>query len=298
MIILASVLLAACIIVTAILVSVNIKKNSLPDTAVDDIIALLEDSGIDIDRELIPKNTRTGKVYIFGTDDYGVTVSSLLTGESVKSRYAVPGGEIITTDGGKLLELGDDFSFRYSSDGAKKDTPDTDSLEDVSGTISDAYRKKIVSEAVGFLDSGSADFDLSGKITALTEVVKICSNGGKYYAVCSRKIDGVEVADNVAVCTLEDGQVTYAEGRWCFLSGGEEYSAQLSDILNILFNVSSEIKPEEGRRARITSVGMCYSLYYYGGGEKFCLIPCRQITTENDGDYIFSSLDGTLYTKK
>ena len=62
----------------------------------------------------------------------------------------------------------------------------------------------------------------------------------------------------------------------------------------------SRLKLEIGRPdepVTVEAVSLCYSLYFYGGGEDFCLIPCWQVVTDTRGDYIFNALDGTLYTK-
>jgi hypothetical protein len=89
--------------------------------------------------------------------------------------------------------------------------------------------------------------------------------------------------------------VTEAWGTWYFLTAAESYSAPLIDTLNILFNMKKEIGASE-ERVRVESVTLCYSLYFLGDREGFCLIPCWQVATDTRGSYLFNALDGTFYT--
>ena len=47
----------------------------------------------------------------------------------------------------------------------------------------------------------------------------------------------------------------------------------------------------------IKSIKSCYSLYFFGQKENFCLIPCWQITTDTRGELIYNAINGELYTK-
>ena len=296
-IVLASVLAFACVVVTAVLVSVN-RRNYIPYSAVEDMVELLSDANIDISPSIISTKHQKGNVYICGSDEYDSTVVRLLSDGDIRSVYGTPDGEIIVLDDGSLFEFGGNFSFRYSADGKKKELPDVRTLEDISGGMNDRERQKLEKTVTGFLEKGDKEFKLSGQISVRIVVEKICQYNGKTYVVCSRTIDGAEITDNTVVCTYEDGNVTDVEGVWCFFTEGKSYSAQLSDILSILFNIRKEITATPNDRAKIISVGMCYSLYYYGNGNKFCVIPCWQIKTESNGEFIFNALDSTLYTKR
>ena len=295
--VLASVLAVACVICAVILISVYKKNNYIPDEAVNNIVEILSSSGIEIDGDIIPTRRESGKVYICGSDGYNENVTRLLLGEEIVSTYATPDGEIILTGSGGLLEFGKNFYFRYSSDGEKRTVPDAKDMS-AYGKTETAFRENIIKAVTDFLDSGSREFSLSRQIRVETKVERISEIGDTAYVVCTRTIDGIEITDNTVICTYEDGKVTGVEGGWCFLTGGESYSAQLSDILNILFNVKNEIGSANGQKVRIESIEKCYSLYYYGDGAEFCLIPCWQITTDSAGEYIFNALDSTLYTKK
>lgn len=300
-IILSLVLAVACAVVAVVLVSVNRKKGFVPQSAVDDLIGILAESGIETDPSVIVTKKVKAKVYVCGeggASDYNRDVASLISGSGIDKTYATPGGEILVTRDGALFEMGDDYYFRYSFDGKKREMPDVSAMPDISEEIGED-RGEIEKTVSDFLARGSKNFGLSGRISVETHADRIATDGEKYYVLCSRTIDGVEVTGNTVVCSLDRaGNVTDASGVWCFLAGGEAYSAQLCDVLNILFSAGSAISAENAGKVRIESVGLCYSLYYYGGGEKFCLIPCWQVVTESNGIFIYNALDGTFYTKK
>jgi len=165
--------------------------------------------------------------------------------------------------------------------------------------LNETRYREISKIATDFLDKGSRVPDTEGKISVVTVTDNILEKDGVYYVICSRTIDGVEITDNTALCTVKDGRVTDASGTWCFISLGDSYSAQLSDILNILFNVKKEIvsTKETDKTVTILAIERCYSLYFLGNNEEFCLIPCLKIVTDSMGEYIYNAIDSTLYTK-
>ncbi|MBQ8187258.1 MAG: hypothetical protein IJ037_10380 [Clostridia bacterium] len=293
--VLALVLAAACIVMTLILISVSVNMSYLPEKSVDDIIAYLDSGGISIDRELITARRQSASVYVCDSPEYNTTVAELLDGGSVRSVYATPEGEVLIMSGGARLEFGDSFAFRYYRSGAASESPAGFAPSGME--ISDAKREDVSATVVRFLDRGSREFD---ELNVETAVETVWESGGRYYALCSRSIDGIEIAGNLVLCTVEGDAVTEAYGTWCFLTPAETYSAQLSDLLNILFNVKKDLGGRENAEedVTVTAVQLCYSLYFYGEEESFCLIPCWQIVTDTAGELIYNAIDSTLYTVK
>ena len=101
------------------------------------------------------------------------------------------------------------------------------------------------------------------------------------------------------ICLVQNGVVTEAAGKWCFMTFGESYMAQLSDITNILFMMKRTLAGIEDSPDgyTVTAVERCYSLYLFAQDEGFCLIPCWRVETDTGGVLVYSALDGTLYTK-
>ncbi len=289
----------SCAVLGIILYGLSRDANYLPEESIDTLIQVLDENGIRIDPEIISAKIDTGTVYLNESEDYRTTVATRLSDSEVKTAYGTPDGVIMLTEAGHMLTFGSNFSFSYHADGVRRDIPDLWDGTYLSGHLSETRYREIAKIAADFLDKGSRAFDTEGKISVVTSADNILERDGVYYVICSRTIDGVEITDNTALCTVEGGEVTSASGTWCFLAQGESYSAQLSDILNILFNVKKEIvstkSPEEV--VTIVAIERCYSLYFYGENEEFCLIPCLKIVTDSMGEYIYNAIDSTLYTK-
>lgn len=297
-IVLIGILTTACIVLALNLVFLIRTSAYLPDEAVDDIVAILAEADIRIDPDIISTKREQGTVYVCNSGDYSKTVAELLGRGRVQSSYIIPDGEILLLDNGARFDFGGDFSFRYDRNGINDGTGQFD-LSLSADHVSEEKRTEITEIVVDFLDSGSREFENTGKMSVVTTVDTIWENAGVYYALCSRSIDDVAITENIALCTIESGEVTEAFGRWSFLTLGESYSAQLSDLFNILFNVKKEIGTSASEQGGVTieSIDQCYSLYFYGDGEDFCLIPCWQVVTDTMGEFIYNAIDSTLYTK-
>lgn len=296
--VLAVILFTACMIVAATLVRVKYKIDYVPAEAIDDLVEILEDDGIYVDRSIISRKRTVGTVYMFDFDDYNHTVASLLGESVVRDSYAVPSGELVILENGDRFEFGEDFAFRYESENADTFSPNIVELQSYAVGCSAEEKESSVSAVRDFLNNGSSFF---GDLDVGVMIDGIWEYDGVDYILCSRTIDDIMINGNLVLCTVENDKVTASYGTWCFFTPVTSYSAQLADILNILFNVKKELSSvtaEDGFEGIvIESVKSCYSLYFFGDGENFCLIPCWQITTDTHGELIYNAINGTLYTK-
>ncbi len=290
------ILALSCAIVAVSVAVVKDKMEYIPDRAIDDIVSILDDSNIYIDRDIIPAKNERGVVYVCNSGDYSSTVAELISRDKVKYSFVIPDGEILITQNGERFEFGGGFSFRYSRDGKADTGPNQFEFSDMAAHPSDKKTEEIEKLAIEFLDRGSNEFESESAMSIITSVERVWESAGIYYALCRRSIDGVAINDNVVMCAISGSEVVEAYGTWCFLTLGESYYAQLSDILNILFNVKKEL---EGNKEEVVieAIQRCYSLYVYGENEDFCLIPCLKIVTDVSGELIYNAIDSTLYTK-
>lgn len=295
------ILVISCIVLGVCLFSLNREVNYLPEKSIDDIVAILAENDITIDPGIISAKREKGTVYVCNSGNYSQTVAELLGGSGVKDVYRIPDGEIITMYNGAEFEFGSSYAFKYRRYGESDVTPNISSLSQIADHVSEKKRGEIAEIAEEFIDRGSREFESGSKVPVETVVEDVWENSGVYYALCTRTISGAEINNNLVLCTIEEGEVTQAYGTWCFLTLEESYSAQLSDVLNILFNVKkdiSAIRETDGERVTIKSLGLSYSLYFYGVEDEFCLIPCWQVVTDNMGEFVYNAIDSTLYTKK
>ncbi len=294
--VLSAVLAAACVILAVLLVRVTRARDYLPESETADLVSVLAESGIGVDPSLISTKRQSAAVYVCNSGDYAATVAELLTGSAPARTYVVPDGEILITESGERMEFFGDFSFRYSADGASSDGGDVLEPTLSSRAVEGERRDRIAAAAAGFLDRGSRTFEGIGSMEVETVVENVWEDGRMCYALCSRMIDGVQVTGNRVLCAVEGNRIAAAWGNWCFLTPAVPYTAQLTDLFNILFNMKKEIGAADGE-VRVESVSLCYSLYFYGEEEDFCLIPCWQVVTDTMGSFIFNALDGALYTR-
>lgn len=298
--VLAVILAVACLIVGGLLFRVRREIAYVPDEAVESLVQILASSGITIDPALISAKREMGTVYLFDSDNYTRTVSELLSNSKVKDTYALPNGDLLVLENGDQCEYGSDFTFRYRAKGADEYSPNIIELRSYAARRTETERESAAEAVRTFLGNGSRSFDGERDLRVAVVIDEIWEDAGIQYLLCSRTIDGVTITGNLALCTVENNRVTAAYGTWCFLTPGTSYRAQLSDLLNILFNVKKELASameSENEPVVIRSVKSCYSLYFFGEEENFCLIPCWQITTDRKGEFIYNAINGTLYTK-
>ena len=93
---LAVILALACLILGMVLADIRRSGNTLPDSAVEDLISSLKEAGITADPSLVSGKRETAAVYVLDSEDYAVTVASLLSGSTPARTYAVPDGQIFS----------------------------------------------------------------------------------------------------------------------------------------------------------------------------------------------------------
>jgi len=294
---LAVILLISCGIVSVSLLRMLYNMNYIPSYAVDNLVEIMARDGILLDRDIVSEKRERGTVYLFDSDDYNRTVAELLGGAAVQDVYAIPYGELLILENGNRCEFTQNFSFRYRAKGTEAVSPDIADLRYYGTPLTEEMAGATVEAVRNFLGNGSRAFSGGGELRGAVEIDGIWEEAGIEYVLCSRTIDGVTITGNLVLCAVENGIVTEAYGTWCFFTEGTSHSAQLTDLLNILFNVKKHLAPSD-EEITIESIHSCYSLYFFGEEENFCLIPCWQISTDKRGDLIYNAIDGTLYTKK
>lgn len=306
--VLAVILLISCGIVSVTLLRLRHAIDYIPSEAVDDLVEIMERDGIVIDRNIVSEKREKGTVYMFDSDGYNRTVAELLSGSVIRDTYAIPDGELLILENGDSCEFTENFTFRYRADGADDFSPNIIDLRYYARMKTEEESEGVVDAVRTFLGNGSRGFSGDAELRVSVEIDGIWEDSGIQYVLCSRTIDGVEITGNLVLCTVEDEKVTAAYGTWCFFTPGTSYPAQLSDVLNILFNVKKDLAPassagtgegngSDGKTVTIESIKSCYSLYFFGEEENFCLIPCWQITTDTRGELIYNAINGILYTK-
>jgi len=292
--------------------------NWIPESAVEDLCRVLAADGIELDPAMVPRQRENGTIYMSDGAGYEENAALLLAGSDIKSSYMIPDGQLFLHYNGDITEFTEGFQFRYRKNGGVQRDP---GQPDTSGIVSGGEVQDFaaLTEAMSPLSpAGNAALAAAAFLNRQDEIladgVKVetviaaayGTEEGLAYVQCRRQIDGVEITDHGVICRVEAGVVTEAAGKWCFMTFGESYVTQLSDITNILFmmkrtfGTESTDAGEDGTPptvCTVTGLERCYSLYFFSGDEGFCLIPCWRVETDRGDVLVYSGLDGTLYTK-
>lgn len=295
-------LAVAVLVLVAVLVRLYRNVYYIPETAIEDLCAALAEDGIALTPAQVSRKREGGVIYMGSDNDRDTAFR--LTESEIKNTFAVPDGMLYLHYNGDVTTFGTDFRVHYRRADAAENLGEGfsedwfDSLSAVTDTEYDLY----AATARAFLEKGDGGLSRRSAAPSIETVITEirCDASGVVYVRCSRRIDGVEITKNDMICVIEDGIVTEAEGKWCFLTFGESYVTQVSDITNILYMMKRVVAaggdsvPEQ---IRITEISHSYSLYFLPHDGDFCLIPCIRIETDTYGTLVFNQLDGTLYTR-
>jgi len=302
-VLLAVLTLAVCILAgNLILLYRNMYR--IPEQAVLDLCHILKREGIRLDPELVPRIREDGILYVSDGTGYEENAAFLLAGSEIKSTYVIPDGQLFLHYNGDITEFTDGFGFHYRRASLETEGRIVDASGAAAAFDTLAAELPVLSEtgtaaqaAAAFLEQQEDKLRRDVQIDTVIAAVRGDDNG-RAYVQCLRKVDGVEITENAVICLVENGVVTEAAGKWCFMTVGESYKAQLSDITNILFMMKRTMAEHmETETCTIVGLERCYSLYFLSQDEGFCLIPCWRVELDTGDVLVYSALDGTLYTK-
>lgn len=292
-------LAVAALVLVVVLVRLYRNVYYIPETAVTDLCAALAEDGISLSPSLVSRKREGGVIYMGSDNDADTAVR--LTDSEIKNTFAVPEGMLYLHYNGDVTSFGSDFRIHYRRAGAAEHTYGADS-SDTLFAVTDTEYDGYAAAARAFLEKGDGGLSRKGGGPSIETVIEGIQKDadGVVYVRCLRRIDGVEITENDMLCVIENGIVTEADGKWCFLTFGESYVTQVSDITNILYMMKRVVAaggdsvPES---IRVEDISRSYSLYFLPDAGNFCLIPCIRIETDTYGTLVFSQLDGTLYTR-
>ena len=276
-------LLTAVFVLTGVLVHLYRNVYYIPERAVTDLCAALEADGVILSPSMVARKRENGMIYM-GSDNNEDTAKRLADSE-IRNTFVIPDGTLYLHYSGDQTEFLSDFRFRYRRADAPSrlnaDFSYAALVKEASSAVADTDYESYAKIARAFLERGDGGLSRKrGGPSIETVVADIrCDTAGAVYVRCLRRIDGVEITENDMICVIENGVVTEADGKWCFLTFGESYSTQVSDITNILYMMKRIVSsggsgmPE---RIEIQEVSHCYSLYFLPDEDSFCLIPVHK----------------------
>ena len=277
----------------------------IPEEAVEKLIALLEEDSVFLAEDALDRAKQSPVIYGGDTDEaYYAKVAEALSDSTLNLSFTTPDGVVLTVEDGARFAFASGFGIRYEAAGfAQLLTEGTFFEMDVSGfaengrlLLLDAKESRGVTESVRqFLSEAYGTADRSAPDILDYNVVHCFTDPQTKvrYAVCVQKIKDREITNLKAAFAVLDGTVIGMNGRWCFESVGNTYSAQLYDQLHILYSVKERIGEENGTAVTvIDSVSLAYAVYYHADSDGFYLIPTWRVTTDDGKEFLFNAVDG------
>lgn len=274
----------------------------IPDEAVEKLISLLEEDSIYLAEGALNREKQSPVIY--GgvlSETYYKNVAESLSDSRENLFFTTPNGVVMTVDSGARFAFASGFGIRYEAAGFSELLLDSGFFETEVTRFADNARivpleggdSRRVTAAVSRFLAETSDRALTDMLSY--DIVNCFTDPETKvnYAVCTQKIKDTEVTNLKAAFAVLDGTVIGMNGRWCFESVGNTYSAQLYDQLHILYSVKERIREENGPvPAVIESVSLVYAVYYHADSDGFYLIPTWRVTVDNGREFLFNAVDG------
>lgn len=274
---LAVLLILANIVLLIMVLSAYKEKYYIDDSYIENTYSIFNNEGIEIESGAIPNEKFSGNIYSAATDeDYYETVAKNITGETISTRFLMPGGFALTTEKGKSLEFSEDYYFKYSFSETETVPLSPFSAE----TVSYGMKNKLFDLASEFLSAKD-----EGLYPSDAEILNVSYDQPSelYYIMLAQTVNGVALHGHELLLVIDkEGSVRYAEGKWCFFYNTERYSSQIYDQVNILF-IDKASRAEENAPG-IIRVAPYYIIYSNEEDSSVLLVPAWRIDY-SDGTY-------------
>ena len=249
--------------------------------AIDNITELLASGGIIADKEFLTAEHESSKVYVCNiSEDYNVEIAKALMGEYIEAFATPSGAEFFAED--SMLSLDEDFEIRFSANGFE--APET------TNALEEAERESLMEKLSSLFSDEKYGFELisSGK------------KDGLLFAETVQTVSGRSIDNHTLRCWFDGDRLLYLDGKWCFLSIDESFSAHTLDSVNILFIEKSEL---ESRRAEqedipdlltVNNMSLCYCSHLSVDGSKLYIIPSWHIewAEADSNDTYYNAVSG------
>ncbi len=328
------ILLSANLFLIFNIVRQTFTRGYIPEEEAAGAVELLSDRGLLVEKDCIPLKKMKPDVYeSLYSDEYYTEAAQTMSASPREMLLALPeGGFSITAENGDLAEFDTEFGFRYirndNSLGSAYTEITADSFLEYAEKgqpLGRAKMKKLTKLAETFLNSCvSADSLLTGEIV-----------GGYYdqysglsYMLASQKIGENEVYSHYAVCVFRDEALVTAYGRWYFGDFAEDYSTEIIDQINILFNDLNELSARSAERLSaepnvtdpskipgepdenninngestilpaVAAMRLCFVTYWNADKTALYFIPAWQIDHIDGPTVVYNATNGTTYASK
>ncbi len=225
------VLAAVALAVGVFTVRDSVSRNYISEDMINDAAALLLDSGIVLDSDVIDRRIIKSASVLYAEFDryeYCLAVAKHLSGSARGAMRLLPDGCEIISQNKDVTSFDGVFNISYKTDAvipqefSATDTGDIASAEK-------AAKRYIGADSGGYI--GQSDDKLSYRLLR----AGYDSDSGVYMLRYCQTYEGVELGGFELELYIKGEELVGAEGRWCFAYPARSYSSQITDVINILF---------------------------------------------------------------
>ena len=282
----------------------------IDETALENTVGILKESGIYIEKDVVPKEKMTEKVHEFlYDDDYFSMLTERLCGNGSYTAYTIPDGGVkyVMDDSGDVVEFTYPFGLYYASSGDKgvqyisdyMAACDTKNMETVSGGVYKSLFYEALSKLLPMSTGEEGDSD--DKVILYIKNAFHDTEKDRYIVSLGEKMNGMEINGCDMICAVEDGKLIYADGNMILSQPSADYSASLCDQLTVLFyerKYYTEKEPiEESEVKIITVMNSLYCVTWNSAMKNYYLIPAWNIEYIDGIVNIRNAINGDLYTE-
>lgn len=275
------ILLAAVNIFMAVMLAGSTATEVYDSSAVKNITELLSSGGIAADESFLNTDYENARVFVCHLDEnYSAAVAKKLMGE-YDEVFSTPNGTEFFSQKSRL-KIGNEMEIEYS-DGNFDIANIRESEEMTSSEVEQL--NEVLSNVFG---TGGFKLFSSEK------------DGSFISARIVQRIDGLNVENNTLKCVFDEGSLVFLEGKWCFASIDESFSAHTLDSVNILFIEKNELAAARAENADIPetltvkNMSRCYCSHISADGTKAYFMPSWHIEwLENEMyDSFYNAVNG------
>lgn len=289
-----------------VMIDIQYKSNFLLDSeSIDNLVSILNNDGISVERSVIPDNIYSLNVYEGAyTDKYYANTYEYLSGEKEYMPIATADGAVRFIrkenqggeEGDSIYEFSGLFGFKYSNFASAEYSDIKQDYKEIS--LNNSRKKKLVRLINEFLFHS---YGKSGEgFNADIDNVYYDSQSGIYYIEFIQKIGAVGL-NGFDFIALTDGETVYRlEGNVLFSIPYNSYKVSSYDQVNILMKEKNYIDTEyisaDSRvKAVITDMSIGYIISWNSKRNIYYLIPSWKISYADGTERIRNSVTGTLY---
>lgn len=283
------------------------KSISRIDTdAIQNVVSLLESSGIIIDPQTIPYNYPDADIIESEFDSkYYENLATAISSSERESINIMPDNSIkMIMRNGDLFTLDRRFGFEFIAKSSSVN--ESLKIEDFSNESSDPDTN-ITKEEQKIINAFVYPNTVSEQHTPFSyEITGIYTDSSRKAVYLSQTIDGIYIRDHNICIELENTKVTRARGTWFFPASSEKYSYDLYDQLSVLFEEieykNSQINAEYNNTNEETSntytineMAFSYCIYWSSAQDRLFFIPAWKIVADTGETRYYNAVNCELY---